>query len=860
MTKKIINLYNVYFTFLARFNFMKKNILYIKVALPIGLDRLFTYQINGYDRNDDLIGRRVAVPFAKRSLTGVVVEFDDQPSSDYQIKGINEFLDDSPVFSLSLLKLAKWVSEYYMCPLGETLKAALPQGMTPKSVVKTSIQPEAFGMDLDSYFKNAPKRKELFEFLKKQNAPVSIEYLQKKLKSTSISPLLSTLQEAGLIHCEQVSTKAVKPKTLKCIVFNPEFFDDDSKFLPHLELAEKKAPARAVLLTRLFELYQSGRREVHVKDLEEKPTPAQISVFEKAGLISVISKEINRNDEQKPTNSLAKRNEYELDLTEEQQSATDKVINAIDVGAFKAFLLNGVTGSGKTLVYLHAIHHVIALGKSALMLVPEIALTPQLIDRFEKVFPGQIAVFHSRMSDGERFDAWRAAQSGEAKIVIGARSGIFAPLKDLGLIIVDEEHESSYKQDSQNPRYNARDTALVRASFENAVVLLGSATPSFESLHNVRAGRYELLEILHRADGAKMPVVKAIDMISAGKTGQMRGSFSKELLDKIVDRLQKKEGVILFQNRRGFASYLECPDCAEIPTCKNCSVTLVFHRAANQLRCHYCGYVAKAHRTCVRCGHPDMREVGSGTQRIEEELAEYMDMQNIVCSIERMDLDTTSAKGSHRAMLERFSNGQTDILIGTQMVAKGLDFDRVTLVGVVNADIQLFLPDFRAGERTVQLLLQVSGRAGRSAALQGEVLIQTAHPNNPAIIHSIENNYKDYFRDEVVFRKNALYPPFSRFCLIEFTCEDMTLVAEAANFFYAGIPRWQHFITLGPILPTIAKLRGKNRRLIVIKNLKELDPKGAFLRAALREALVKYAEKSYPSVKFSIDIDTFSGV
>ncbi len=839
---------------------MQSKNVYIKIALPIAIDQLFTYQLKSYQNESNLIGRRALVSFANRSLTGVIVDYDGNPSSDYVIKEVTELIDDEPIFDASVIKLCSWIAEYYMASLGETLKAALPQGMSPKTIIKANILPHIENDAFEAFFKNSPKRKELFDVLKNQNKAVSVGTLQKKLRTASVSQFLTKLEEFGLIEFKEVETKRVKAKKMKTVRFESQYFSDDEKYLELLKQAEKKSPQRLKLLEMLYEMSQSGIGKVLYKELLNYFSAPTINSLKKLNVISIELEEVDRNDFNKPVNSLARTNEFELKLTDEQAIATNAIVSAMNKEEFKTFLLHGVTGSGKTLVYIQTIHECLKKGKTALLLVPEISLTPQLIDRFEKVFSGEIAVIHSRMSDGDRYDAWRKARSNRARIVIGARSAIFAPLQNLGLIIVDEEHEASYKQESPNPRYNARDTAIVRASFESAVVVLGSATPSFESYYNAQIKRYELLQILSRADGAKMPQVKAIDTISAGKSGQILGTFSKEMLDQIISRIEKHEGIILFQNRRGFASFLECPDCAEVPTCKNCSVTLVYHKTSNQLRCHYCGYTAKAHRFCVRCGYPNMSEVGTGTQRIEDELNEFLLSNEIDASIERMDLDTTKLKGSHRAMLERFSEGRTDILLGTQMVAKGIDFERVTLVGVVNADIQLFLPDFRAGERTLQLLLQVSGRAGRSSSKSGEVLIQTAHPNNPAIIHALEDDYIGFYHKEIIYRKNALYPPYSRFCMIEFTSEDDNQLTTAVKHFIFGFPRSEKYIVLGPVLPTISKIRGRYRRLIIIKDIKEFDQNGNHIRSAIKKAVENYNKKKFAKVKFTVDIDTYQNV
>jgi len=449
---------------------------------------------------------------------------------------------------------------------------------------------------------------------------------------------------------------------------------------------------------------------------------------------------------------------------------------------------------------------------------------------------------------------------GNVKIVVGARSAVFIPLRNLGLIIVDEEHETTYKQDSPNPRYNGRDVAIMRGKFENATVVLGSATPSIESYYNASIGKYQLLEIKSRADGANLPAIKIIDTVNNRKKGLMRGEFSNDLLEKIKEKIQKKEGVILFQNRRGFASYLQCPDCGYVPMCDQCSVSLVFHKTTQDLRCHYCNYIKKNIYTCPECGCNNMREIGAGTQRIEDELAALLEMENQPYTIERIDLDTTRLKGSHRGILERFAKSKTDILVGTQMVAKGIDFERVTLVGVMNADLLMYVHNFRASERALQLLIQVAGRSGRKSNTKGEVIIQTSQPDNLVIQNVLNNDYFSFYSSEISTRKKAKYPPFYRFCVVEFKDENVEKVEAAAAFFRKFLSNNNHIDVLGPIVPTINKIQKQFRRIIIIKNNKINDPQAKFLRLYLKNAKSHYLSSKYKNTKFVIDIDSNQSV
>lgn len=833
----------------------------IKIALPIASDNLFSYNLDFDSKDTSLIGRRALVPFGKRSLTGIIVDFDDTIDTNFNIKNVIELLDEKPVFDDNMLRLCKWIADYYFCSYGESLKAALPQGMSPQSVLKISIQKVLNKEELEQLNKRAPKRYLLLKELMEHSGPITLGYLEQRLGVDSVSAQVNALEEAGIIFCERVIEKQVKEKIIKAYRIPKSIIHDEKSLATIFDELDRNAPKQADLLSKIFISQKNGLEQVPAKHLNEDNSSVYsvLKALIKKGYIEEHCIQENRNALFQ-AGGLAKKNEALLQLTDEQEYCSNELKKALDKDDFSVYLLKGVTGSGKTLVYIHAIEHCLNHGRNALLLVPEIALTPQLIDRFSMAFPGKLAVFHSKMSQGERFDAWKSASEGKARIVIGARSGLFAPLKNIGLIVVDEEHESSYKQESPSPRYHARDCAIMRGKIENSIVLLGSATPSVESMQNVLNKRFKLLEINKRADNAQLPEIKLIDIKKERKSLRMIGSISQDLYDKIEDRIRKKEGVIIFQNMRGFASYLECPDCASIQMCKNCAVTLTYHKSSNQLRCHYCGYSATAHHSCKVCGFAKLNEVGAGTQKIEEEIQKYFAIKNLEPVIQRMDLDTTSKKGSHRNILQKFSDGEIDVLVGTQMVAKGLDFDRVTLVAVINADLQLFLPDFRASERTFQLLSQVSGRAGRSGKLKGEVLIQTSHPDNQSILKAVDNDYLGFFKLESLERMKTQFPPFSRLCLIEFSGEDFDKVNKQSMLFFQSIPQHESVLKYGPNFPQIPKKMNLHLKQIIIKGLKDKDPNGYFLKLAIKSAVEHYEKNfSTSSVRYYIDPDTYSG-
>lgn len=524
---------------------------------------------------------------------------------------------------------------------------------------------------------------------------------------------------------------------------------------------------------------------------EGEPEPRQADLLERAdashstvqsllrrGVVEVVEKEVLRTPYEGGRISAP----GELELHAGQREALDRIGAAIDGDQFHGFLLHGVTGSGKTQVYIEALKRVLKKGKTGIILVPEIALTPQTVSRFRAHFGDRIAVFHSRMSHGERFDAWRALRDGRFDVVIGPRSAVLVPLTNIGLIVVDEEHESSYKQQDPAPRYHARDVAVMRAHMNDAVCVLGSATPSLESYLNAQSGKYTSLNMPERVphpegQAVTLPTVRIIDLRVERNQNRLHGAFSARLLEAIEDRLQREEQVILLQNRRGYAPLLQCQDCGWTPECPDCSVTMTAHKSRRNLRCHYCGRTARVPRACPGCGHEDSLDMlGTGTQRVEEELQEHLPSARII----RMDLDTTTGKNAHDTLLTAFGAGKADILLGTQMVAKGLDFARVTLVGVINADLGAMLPDFRSEERTYQLLSQVSGRAGR-ASLPGEVIIQTRNPDRPIIRYARDHDYGAFASVALAERRELGYPPFGRMAAVEFKGPNEGRVADLAR-------------------------------------------------------------------------------
>ncbi len=817
-----------------------------------------TYSIPAELADRASVGSRVLVPLGKREKTGVLVSITrDAPSIRTKVRPITDVLDSSPVFDEAFLKWTKWLAMYYLTSWGEVLAAALPEGLKPetKARVYAMVNPSV-NVDLTS------RRVKLLEEIKQHPDGISIDRLGKLTNAKSLYTTLHALEDAGFIRIERQFSKQASVKKETVVQLAPNLLVGSQELSNVLNQLEKEAPRQANILLALVQQAQMAPDKPLSMPLLLKRAGASQSTFKalvEKGFVSTARRE-KRAEELDIVPTTHDDDISKITLTSEQHVAVEAISKCLNAGRSKTFLLHGVTGSGKTEVYISLARKVLKEGNGVLILVPEISLTPQLIDRFKRRLSlsndSDIAVLHSRMSIGERSAAWRSLILGKSKLAIGARSAVFAPLQDLKLVIVDEEHEATYKQFDKSPRYHARDAAVARAAMLNAVAVLGSATPSIESYHNALEGKYELLNLTERAKNAALPSVKIIDL----RTAENRRDFAKakialtpELREAMKIRLERKEGIVLFQNRRGYATYLECQNCGNPEICPNCSVTLTYHRAKDQLRCHYCGFVTPKRTTCSTCGSDALRLGGTGTQRVEDDIAKAFPEAKLV----RMDLDTTSRKGSYQKILSAFASGEADILLGTQMVAKGLDFPRVTLVGVVSADTSLNIPDFRSSERTFQLLTQVSGRAGRSLELAGEVLIQTLQPTNAAIEMAVAHNYDAFFKSEMRDRDSLHYPPYSRLILIEFRGLHEAATEDHAKKFATLFPeRASFYERMGPAPPAISKLRGEFRWHLIIKDFKKQDPNGEKIRRLITGAVDEY-QKLYasPHVKLTVDVD-----
>lgn len=811
--------------------------LYAEVALPMPLDRLFTYAVPSSLEARIAPGMRALVPVQNRIETGFVVALSRTTDLE-KVRPLLDLPDESPVFSSQMLELCRWVADYYCCSWGEALQCAVPAGTR----LGTKMQ-----------YRLLPERLDTGRFSERQRKVIAALYSRGTLTEgqlaavagrQALSNTLQSLTRRGVVLAEPVLQEAgvsIRMETWARLIEN--------RVPPPEELAnfQRRAPKQAAVYLDLLH----GEAERAATALYEKhgANASVLAALEKRGFIERFDRELYRAPEFHADDRAIEKHV----LNEGQQEAYTAIADALDARRYQTFLLRGITGSGKTEVYLQAIERVLAQGRDAIMLVPEISLTPQTVGRFYARFQQSIAVLHSGLSAGERYDEWRRALRGEVRIVVGARSAIFAPLPDVGIIVVDEEHDNSYKQ-NETPRYHARNVAIMRAIRNNAVCVLGSATPSLESYYNSGTGKSMRIELLRRATSGCLPEVKLVDMRIETKETGGQIILSRTLEAAVQRRIQAREQVILLLNRRGFAPFVLCPKCGWVASCENCQVSLTFHSASGSLRCHYCNAERPKPAVCDACHFNPLIYLGTGTQKAED----YLMRAFAGARVERMDADTTAGKGGHAKILGRFANGDIDILIGTQMLAKGHDYPGVTLVGVINADTGLALPDFRAAEQTFQLLTQVAGRAGRGGQ-PGEVYIQTYRPRHYAIQAAAHHDYTGFYEQEIAFRQSAGYPPYRRMAHFTVESEDPLLAERAAVFLrqkarealdtlgFTGIE------LLGPSPAAIRRVKRKYRW-----NLAALSRSVTRLNTLTRTVRDRFQEKSTGGkVLLKVDLDPY---
>ena len=818
--------------------------MYVEVVFPLPFRQTFTYRVPEELEPFAIMGVRTVAPFGKRTITGFIVNTSLKTSVKEKIKSIYDILDDSPVLDNLRLKFYEWLSDYYLSSLGEALRLAVPLGTDVASKRKILIDPEYCEKLLSEEKKKTSVRATILKELATR-IQITQSHLSKLVGKKNIYSQIRTLQKQGAITItDDVEKAKVKPKKVKYVKLSKTIGEVYAAF-PELE---SHSPKQVKILLELIAI-KSKEKLLPVAELLHKTESSKASIdsLQKKGFITVFDKEVERR-----YSEAYSEDHQELKATVQQAAIIKSVAPLIKKEKFHTFLIHGVTGSGKTQVYIELTKEALKQKKTVLILVPEISLTPQMTSRLFNNFGDTVTVIHSRMSAGQRFDSWRRVLSGKSRVVIGARSALFAPLRNIGLIVVDEEHDASYKQAELIPRYNARDAAVYLGNLNKCPVVLGSATPSIESMYNAKTGKYQLLELPERIDDAKLPHIKFVNINIERKKKKMENVFSRTLLDKIEDRLKKKEGTIILQNRRGFSTQIYCEDCGEVETCDNCSVPMVFHINKNIIQCHYCGLVKDVPGACTNCGSLAIKYFGTGTERVEDELAYYFPSANIT----RVDSDSISRKAVLSKILLSFSKGDIDILVGTQMVSKGLDFSRVTLVGVIAAETTLWLPDFRADERTFQLLTQVSGRAGRSQ-VPGEVIIQTQNEKHFTLQMVLKNDYFGFYNKELADRQKMGYPPFTRIALIETKDQSEKKARGAIYDFYNELKKYKKWLNISsPAYAVIARLKDNYRFHILIKSSKDDDPGGAVLRKAILDSFVEFNRKSrYKDVKLFYDID-----
>jgi primosomal protein N' (replication factor Y) len=846
----------------------------IHFALP--LSRGYTYRVP--DSLDTLaqVGCRALAPLGKRVATGFIVRRTDKIDfAPEKLRDILDVLDATPLFDASRLELAQWIADYYLCGLGEVLRTMLPPGLEKESHQYVRLRREPATEEMARLENRAPRQAEIVRALIGKEG-YKVRYLAKHLRYDGVRSSLQQLMQAGWVeisqHMQEANTQAQKRFFVEITAAGRLALENENK-REAKQIKNKKGKKEDGANGKIIDRKLTVKQLEGLQLLAKRGEMLRAFFLKRSGLggpslqsliqrdfVRLFEREIERNPYfVSSPNQPATANKPEMPaiiLNAEQAGAVQRVSAALTQQAFEVFLLHGITGSGKTQVYIETIRHALAQGQAAIMLVPEISLTPQAVARFQANFGNLIAVLHSHMSAGERYDAWRRVHRGEARVVIGARSAVFAPVKNLGLIVVDEEHEGSYKQADPAPRYHARDVAIVRAKMSRAVVLLGSATPSIESYTNAQRGKYTLLELPNRIDNVPLPSVRILDMMRWRKTTPDReGIFSRLLHEKIGEKLAKQEQIILLQNRRGFAPLIRCVNCGFVRYCDACNMPMTYHKRGNQLRCHYCNAYERAPDACPQCKGLDIIFKGIGTQKVELALKELFPQARVV----RMDLDTTRGKLAHDRILREFGEHKYDILLGTQMIAKGLDFHKVTLVGVVSADTALLRPDFRAGERTFQLLTQVAGRAGRRN-LPGEVIVQTYSPDDVCMVCAREHDFKSFYRHEVGEREALRFPPFSRLALVLFRHRDNARIRGMAQDFAALLKRiGGPFRVYGPAPSPLERIQNEFRWQVLIKNDMEKDPSAHQTRATLnRVAQFFHKANRNRRVRMIVDVDPVS--
>ena len=825
----------------ASLHLMERKTLFVDVIVPLALPRLFTYRVPQLLAPYIQPLQRVVVPFGKKKkYTAIVHHVHEKPPQGYEARYLEQLLDEEPGLSEQQLRFWEWMAIYYLCHLGEVMQAALPAGLKLSS--ETVIRSMGAFEELDT--SNLNDREYLILEALDKAKELSIKDVENIAGIKTVYPLIRALMQKRLIAAEEEVKDLFRQRTETLVHLHPDHQGEDG--LHRLLDQLNRAPKQQELILAFLSM-NPGRTH-------DFPAMRRKELLRKTGLASTAILQLVKKDifllEEVPVSRLVgnANDDASIVLSAAQQEALSQIQESF--AERKPALLHGLTGSGKTEIYIQLIEEQIAQGKQVLYMLPEIALTAQIINRLRVYFGRKVQVYHSRFSENERVEVWNAVSAADPEsgmIVLGARSSVFLPFRNLGLIIIDEEHESSFKQNEPAPRYHGRDAAIMLASQFKADVCLGSATPSVESYYNALQGKYTMVKLSERFGGSVLPDIFINDLREDTKRRRMNGIFSPALVQEMDASLKNKRQVILFQNRRGFAPMIECHNCHWVPHCVQCDISLTYHKAIHQLRCHYCGYSLNVPSQCAECASTDLRMKGFGTEKIEEELsAIFPDV-----SAARMDLDTTRSKYAYHKLIEDFEQHRIQVLIGTQMVTKGLDFDDVDLVAVLSADSMLNYPDFRAFERSFQLFSQVAGRAGRRE-IPGRVLIQTWKPEHPVLKHVQAHDYEGFFAEELEERKRFFYPPFARLIHITLKHDETAPLDEAADLLASFLRRTFQTRILGPEYPPVARVRNLFQKRILMK----IEPAASLKR--VKEELQNQIElffKEYTLKNFRLVID-----
>ncbi len=818
--------------------------MFAEVLLPMPVPGAFTYRVP-YALNDTVrVGQRAMVQFGRaKIMSGLIVKLTEQVPS-VEVKFLLDLLDDRPIANERQLKFWDWVSAYYLCHHGEVMQAAMPSALKLSSETAVALSPD---YALDSAALND------YEYLIVEalqvKPKIAISEVSKIIGFKKVMPLVRTMMEKGVLVVEEELNKKYKAKYERYVRLCAEY-RNEVKLHEMMDQLTKRAYKQLEVLLAFITLGGDAENDLVAKVLLEKAqaSTAILKNMAEKGIFEVYERKVSRLKEYKVQTEVES-----IQLTDAQQKAYDEIRSGI--AERKPVLLHGVTSSGKTEIYIKLIKEAIERGKQVLYLLPEIALTAQVINRLKAYFGQLLGVYHSRYGNNERVEVWEQVRDfGQAcprrcQIIIGSRSAVFLPYSDIGLIIVDEEHDSSFKQIDPAPRYNARDAAVVLATMHNAAIVLGSATPSYESYYNALSGRYRLVEIAERYGGMRMPEIILSDMRVERRRKTMKADFGSTLLEAMQEALVEHDQTILFQNRRGFSLRLECDDCHHVPQCVNCDVSLIYHKSQNVLRCHYCGYTASVPTECPVCHSTNIRMHGFGTEKIEEDISLVMPDARVA----RLDLDTTRSKNDYQSILEAFQDHETDILVGTQMVTKGLDFDSVKVVGILNADNMLSFPDFRAHERSFQLMAQVAGRAGRRGK-PGKVIIQTYEPAHPVLQDVLRNDFRGLYEKQMVIRRQFGYPPFYRLILIRMKHNDYQKLNPAAAELASMLRPIFKQDLLGPEYPMVSRVRNLYVKQIMVKFRRDYNAQK--VKELIREQIRLFQQDSdYKAVQVQVDVD-----